>query len=227
MAYSKSLIFLLLVPLLCYYYTPITKKLLPQTENPVKHASEAEGGNNYELQKQILELRQEVEIQRKRSLEVETRAEIADKKVAELSSKLENIDGKWLLSKFGLVPNKTLAYIMTLWNQHLSQTLQKNSQKWIPSIKDAYVTLTIYLEPNVKYLTDESIKLFHTCKQALTPHLIQAFNISYYYLEVRQVMTIGKPHLEKVQVALEAYLENARHGFEKWVNSTKIFGKTK
>ncbi|KAG7533672.1 hypothetical protein ISN45_Aa08g012800 [Arabidopsis thaliana x Arabidopsis arenosa] len=222
MVFSKSLLFLLLVPLLCYY-TLITKKLLPQTENPVKHTSEAEG-NAYELQKQIFELRQELEMQRKRSLEVEARAEIADKKVAELSSKLENIDGKWLLSKLGLNLNKTQAYIMTLWHQDLSQTLQK---KWIPSIKDAYVTLTIFLEPKVQYLTDKSIEVLHTCKQALTPHLIQAFDVSYDYLEVSRVMTIGKPHFEKVQVALEAYTENVRHGFEKLVNSTKVFWRTK
>ncbi|CAL9242947.1 unnamed protein product [Arabidopsis halleri] len=171
MVFSKSLLFLLLVPLLCYY-TLITKKLLPQTDNPGKHTSEAEG-NGYELQKQIFELRQELEMQRKRSLEVEARAEIADKKVAELSSKLENvrnmIDGKWLLSKLGLNLN--------------------NTQKWIPSIKDAYVTLTIYLGPKVQYLTDKSI-------------------------EVSRVMTIGKPYFEKVLVALEAYTENVRHGFE-------------
>ncbi|EFH42037.1 hypothetical protein ARALYDRAFT_495076 [Arabidopsis lyrata subsp. lyrata] len=168
MVFSKSLLFLLLIPLLCYY-TLITKKLLPQTDNPGKHTSEAEG-NGYELQKQIFELRKELEMQRKRSLEVEARAEFADKKVAELSSKLENvrnmIDGKWLLSKLGLNLNKT-----------------QISQKWIPSIKDAYVTLTIYLEPKVQYLTDKS-------------------------MEVSRVMTIGKPHFEKVQVALEAYTEN-------------------
>ncbi|CAH8279123.1 unnamed protein product [Arabidopsis lyrata] len=225
MVFSKSLLFLLLIPLLCYY-TLITKKLLPQTDNPGKHTSEAEG-NGYELQKQIFELRKELEMQRKRSLEVEARAEFADKKVAELSSKLENIDGKWLLSKLGLNLNKTQAYIMTLWLQDLSQTLQKISQKWIPSIKDAYVTLTIYLEPKVQYLTDKSMEVLHTCKEALTPHLIQSFDVSYYYLEVSRVMTIGKPHFEKVQVALEAYTENVRHGFEKLVNSTKIFGRTK
>lgn len=46
---------------------------------------------NLVLHWQILELREEVEMQRKRSLEVETRAEIAEKKVAELGSKLENV----------------------------------------------------------------------------------------------------------------------------------------
>ncbi|BAB09390.1 unnamed protein product [Arabidopsis thaliana] len=167
MAFPKSLLFLLLVPLLCYF-TLITNKVLPQTENPVKQKERLMNFRN----RLILELREEVEMQRKRSLEVETRAEIAEKKVAELGSKLENvrnmvslgsdIDGKLL----GLNLNKT-----------------QISQKWIPSIKDVYVTLTIYLQPKIQYLTDKSI-------------------------EVSRVMTIWKPHFEKIQVALEAYTEN-------------------
>jgi hypothetical protein len=221
-----------------------------QFENPVKHASEVEE-KVYELQKQVFGLKREVETQRKRRLEVE--AELADKKVAQLSSKLENIDG-WFLSKLGLNPTESQAYLMTLWHQHLSPTLHTTLQmvsmkieqvqkwsephietlnsQWIPSIKDACVTITIYLEPKVQYITDKSIELLYTSKQALTPHLIQGFDASYYYLEVirththpytTRIMTLTKPHLERVQVALEPYTENVRHGFQKLVNSTKIY----
>ncbi|VVB11062.1 unnamed protein product [Arabis nemorensis] len=224
-----------------------------QSDSLLKHESESER-KVYELQKQVFGLKREVELQRKRRLEVETRAEIADKKVAELSSKLENIDGKWFSSKLGLNPIKTQAYLMTLWQQHLSPTLhitlqkvslkidqvQKWSEphiealnsKWIPSIKDACVTLTIYLEPKVQYLTDKSIEVLYTSKQALTPHLIHGLDVSYYYLEVirrhthpytSQIMTIAKPHMERVQVALEPYTVNLRHGFKKLVNSTKLY----
>ncbi|KAG7540942.1 hypothetical protein ISN45_Aa07g010840 [Arabidopsis thaliana x Arabidopsis arenosa] len=222
-----------------------------QFENPVKHASEVEE-KVYELQKQVFGLKREVELQRMRRLEME--AEIAEIKVAELSFNHENIDGKWFLSKLGLNTDKTQAYLMTLWHQHLSPTLhitlQTVSQKieqvqkwsephietlnsqWIPSIKDAFVTLTIYLEPKVQYLTDKSIEVLYTSKQALTPHLIQGFDVLYYYLEVirththpytTRIMTLTKPHLERVQVALEPYTENVRHGFKKLVNSTKIY----
>ncbi|VYS64395.1 unnamed protein product [Arabidopsis thaliana] len=224
--------------------------LASQFENPVKHASEVEE-KVYELQKQVFGLKREVETQRKRRLEVE--AELADKKVAQLSSKLENIDG-WFLSKLGLNPTESQAYLMTLWHQHLSPTLHTTLQmvsmkieqvqkwsephietlnsQWIPSIKDACVTITIYLEPKVQYITDKSIELLYTSKQALTPHLIQGFDASYYYLEVirththpytTRIMTLTKPHLERVQVALEPYTENVRHGFQKLVNSTKIY----
>ncbi|CAH2077513.1 unnamed protein product [Thlaspi arvense] len=228
---------------------------LSQSESSVKHASEAEE-KVYELEKQVLGLKREVELQRKRRLEVEARAQIADEKVAELSSKLENvqINGKWFSSKLGLNLNKTQAYLMTLWHQHLKPTLhitlEKVSQKidqvqkwsephtetmnskWIPSIKDACVTLTIYLEPKVQYLTDKSIEVLSMSKQAFTPHLFHGFDLSCYYLEVirththpytSQVMTIAKPHLERVQVALEPYTENVRHGFKKLVKSTKIY----
>ncbi|KAL0872944.1 hypothetical protein Bca101_022649 [Brassica carinata] len=223
------------------------------SENPVKHASEAEE-KAYELEKQVLRLKREVELQRNKRLEVEARAEHADEKVEELSSTFETIDVKWFLSKLRLNPTKTQAYLMTLWNQHLSPNLhitlqqvslkinqlQKWSEphietmnsKWIPSIKEACVTLTVYLEPKVHYLTEKSIEVLSMSKQALTPHLIQGVDVSRYYLEVlrthtapytSQIMTIAKPHLEKVQVALEPYTENVRKGLKKLVDSTKVY----
>ncbi|KAJ0251716.1 Uncharacterized protein HA466_0126360 [Hirschfeldia incana] len=224
-----------------------------QSDNPVKHTSEAEE-KVYELEKQVLRLKREVELQRNKRLEVEARAETADEKVEELSSKLDTIDMKWFLSKLRLNPTKTQAYLMTLWNQHLSPnlhiTLQQVSLKinqlqkwskphietmnsrWIPSIKEACVTLTIYIEPKVHYLTEKSMEVLSMSKQAFTPHLIQGYDVSRYYLEVirthtapytSQIMDIAKPHLEKVQVALEPYTQNARHGFKKLVESTKIY----
>ncbi|KAF8113746.1 hypothetical protein N665_0046s0091 [Sinapis alba] len=224
-----------------------------QSENPVKHSSEAEE-KVYELEKQVLRLKREVDLQRNKRLQVESRAETADEKVEELSSKLETIDVKWFFSKLGLKPNKTQAYLMTLWHQHLSPNLhitlqqvslkinqlQKWSEphietmnsKWIPSIKEACVTLTIYLEPKVHYLTEKSIEVLSMSKQAFTPHLIQGFDVSRYYLEVlrthtapytSQIMTIAKPHLEKVQVVLEPYTENVRNGLKKLLDSTKVY----
>ncbi|XP_013588506.1 uncharacterized protein BNAC01G08320D isoform X4 [Brassica napus] len=221
-----------------------------QSENPVKHGSEAEE-KVYELEKQVLRLKGEVELQRNKRLQVEARAETADEKVEEFNSK---IDMKWFFSKLGLKPNKTQAYLKTLWHQHLSPNLhitlqqvslkikqvqkwsephiETMSSKWIPSIKEACVTLTIYLEPKVHYLTEKSIEVLSMSKQAFTPHIIQGFDVSRYYLEVirthtspytSQIMTIAKPHLEKVQVALEPYTEHVRHGFKKLVDSTKVY----
>ncbi|KAF2585684.1 hypothetical protein F2Q70_00034273 [Brassica cretica] len=224
-----------------------------QSENPVKHASEAEE-KVYELEKQVLRLKREVELQRNKRLQVEARAETTDEKVGKLITKLENIDMKWLLSKLRLNPTKTQSYLLTLWHQHLSPNLhitlqqvslkikqvqkwsephiETMSSKWIPSIKEACVTLTIYLEPKVHYLTEKSIEVLSMSKQAFTPHLIQGFDVSRYYLEVirthtapytSQIMTIAKPRLEKVQVALEPYTEHVRHGFKKLVDSTKVY----
>ncbi|CAH8331001.1 unnamed protein product [Eruca vesicaria subsp. sativa] len=36
-------------------------------------------------------------------------------------------------------------------------------------------------------------------------------------------MPIAKPHLERVQVVLEPYTKNARHGFKKLAESTKVY----
>ncbi|CAB81002.1 putative protein [Arabidopsis thaliana] len=145
-----------------------------QFENPVKHASEVEE-KVYELQKQVFGLKREVETQRKRRLEVE--AELADKKVAQLSSKLENIDG-WFLSKLGLNPTES----------QVSMKIEQ-VQKWS--------------EPHIETLN--SVIRTHT------------------HPYTTRIMTLTKPHLERVQVALEPYTENVRHGFQKLVNSTKIY----
>uniref|UniRef100_M4D3V9 DUF641 domain-containing protein n=1 Tax=Brassica campestris TaxID=3711 RepID=M4D3V9_BRACM len=200
-----------------------------QSENPVKHGSEAEE-KVYELEKQVLRLKGEVELQRNKRLQVEARAETADEKGEEFSSK---IDMKWFFSKLGLKPNKTQVSLKIKQVQKWSEPhIETMNSKWIPSIKEACVTLTIYLEPKVHYLTEKSIEVLSMSKQAFTPHIIQGFDVSCYYLEVirthtapytSQVMTIAKPHLEKVQVALEPYTEHVRHGFKKLVDSTKVY----
>ncbi|KAL0667026.1 hypothetical protein Bca4012_029730 [Brassica carinata] len=87
------------------------------------------------------------------------------------------------------------------------QTLQPYHPGKILSIKEAFVTLTIYLEPKVHYLTEKSIEVLRT---HTTPY-------------TSQIMTIAKPHLEKVQVVLEPYTKNVRHGFKKLVESTKVY----
>ncbi|CAF1822569.1 unnamed protein product [Brassica oleracea var. botrytis] len=73
------------------------------------------------------------------------------------------------------------------------QTLHPYHPGKILSIKEAFVTLTIYLEPKVHYLTEKSIEVLRT---HTTPY-------------TSQIMTIAKPHLEKVQVVLEPYTKNA------------------
>ncbi|KAL0726662.1 hypothetical protein Bca4012_022755 [Brassica carinata] len=185
-----------------------------QSENPVKHASEAEE-KIYELEKQVLRLKREVELQRNKRLEVEARAEHADEKVEELSSTFETVS---------LKINQ-----LQKWSEPHIETM---NSKWIPSIKEACVTLTVYLEPKVHYLTEKSIEVLSMSKQALTPHLIQGVDVSRYYLEMirthtapytSQIMTIAKPHLEKVQVVLEPYTENVRNGLKKLVDSTKVY----
>ncbi|KAF3507009.1 hypothetical protein F2Q69_00004082 [Brassica cretica] len=192
-------------------------------------------------------------------------------KIHYLTDKSIEIYGKWYLSKLGHNLNKTQTYLMTVW-QHLSLTLEKKwipsikdasvtlttylepkfhyltdksievlysakqvltpdliqrfdvsyyylDQKWIPSIKDASVTLTTNLEPKFRYLTDKSIEGLYTVKQVLTPDLIQGFDVSNYYLEVNRIMTIAKLHLKKkVQVSFESCTKNVWHGFKKLVN---------
>ncbi|KAF3552507.1 hypothetical protein DY000_02004793 [Brassica cretica] len=64
----------------------------------------------------------------KRNVLVETLPKLADKEVAK-HNKLENIDGKWFLSKLGLNLIKNQTYLMNLW-QHLSLTLEKIYGKW-------------------------------------------------------------------------------------------------
>ncbi|CAF2128466.1 unnamed protein product [Brassica napus] len=181
-----------------------------QAENLMIHASESEE-KVYEIQQQL-----------KRSLEVETLPKFADKKVAK-QNKLENIDGNWFLSKLGLNNlNKTQAYLMTLWQQHLSPTLQK---KWIPSIKDKSVALTTYLEPKIHYLTVKSIEVLYTSKQVLTPALIKGFDVSYSYLEIYGMWFLSKLglNLNKTQTYLmtlwQQHLSLALE--KKWIPSIK------
>ncbi|KAH0880252.1 hypothetical protein HID58_067646 [Brassica napus] len=83
------------------------------------------------------------------------------------------------------------------------QTLQPYHPGKILSIKEAFVTLTIYLTKRIK-------EAFNTYNPIHDP-----------------IMTIVKPHLEKVQVVLEPYTKNVRHGFKKLVESTKVYHRSR
>uniref|UniRef100_A0A0D3BCS2 Uncharacterized protein n=1 Tax=Brassica oleracea var. oleracea TaxID=109376 RepID=A0A0D3BCS2_BRAOL len=183
-----------------------------QSENPVKHASELEE-KVYELQHRLIfELRRNVEMLLKRNVLVETLPKLADKEVAK-HNKLENIDGKWFLSKLGLNLIKNQTYLMNLW-QHLSLTLEK---KLIPSIKEKSLTLTTYLEPKIHYLTDKSIEVLYTAKQVLTLALIKGFDVSYYYLEIYGKWYLSKlgHNLNKTQTYLMTVWQHLSPTFEK------------
>lgn len=102
----------------------------------------------------------------------------------QVSRKIDQVQ-KW--SEPHIETLNSVSFVLTahLFTFHVLNTdIWEPLQKWIPSIKDACVTLTIYLEPKVQYLTDKSIEVLYTSKQALKPHLIQGFDASYYYLEV-------------------------------------------
>ncbi|CAN7002958.1 unnamed protein product [Brassica oleracea var. botrytis] len=57
-------------------------------------------------------------------------------------------------------------------------------------------------------------------KQAFTPHLIQGIDVSRYYLEV---LIQSHTRVEKLQVVLEPYTKNVRHGYKMFVESTKVY----
>ncbi|CAN8268572.1 unnamed protein product [Cochlearia groenlandica] len=116
-----------------------------------------------------------------------------EEKVYELE---KQIGGKWFLSKLGLNPNKTQAYLMTLWYQDLSPTINLTHQKaFTPHLIHGFKVSCYYLK----------VIRTHT------------------YPYTTRFLTIAQPHLEKAQVALEPYTKNVRHCFKKLVSSTKIY----
>ncbi|XP_010541135.1 PREDICTED: uncharacterized protein LOC104814666 isoform X1 [Tarenaya hassleriana] len=173
-----------------------------------------------------------------------------------VSSYKKFIEVNWekLSDKFDFHSSQARAYLMTRWSEYLrptlSTTVQKASKKmdevrkwsephiqtlnnkWVPHIKDMWLTCAIYLEPKIQSLTQKSVEVYHMSKQALSPYLVQAMDTTYDYFQVAKrhtqpyttrVVTVAKPHWDKAHVAFEPYAEKMRHAFTKLLNSTAVY----
>ncbi|XP_010541133.1 PREDICTED: uncharacterized protein LOC104814665 [Tarenaya hassleriana] len=157
-------------------------------------------------EKRVVELGSNLENLLKVNVEQKQRTEFSLKSFAASSyKKFTEVNwGKlWYNLHFHL--RQARVYVMTRWSEYLRPTLSSRAQKaaemmdevrgwsephiqtlndkWIPNIKDMLSTRAIYL---ARSLTQNSIKVYRMCKQALARYLVQALDTMYNYVQEEQ-----------------------------------------
>lgn len=62
-------------------------------------------------------------------------------------------------------------------------------KKWIPAIREQWITLKTSAEPHVHMLTTKTLEIYEVSKNTVTPRIIQVQEIADPYFQVRSLST--------------------------------------
>ncbi|CAA3010777.1 structural maintenance of chromosomes 2-1-like [Olea europaea subsp. europaea] len=104
--------------------------------------------------------------------------------------------------------------------------------KWIPAIREQWITLKTGAEPHVHMLTTKTLEIYEVSKNTVTPRIIQVQEIADpYFQELRkfskpyidQVATATRPHVDKIRTTLKPYTKEAVHAYRKFLESATVY----
>ncbi|XP_024959023.1 uncharacterized protein LOC112499999 [Cynara cardunculus var. scolymus] len=101
--------------------------------------------------------------------------------------------------------------------------------KWIPIIKEQWLTFVTNMEPHAQILTAKTVEIYDASKKTLKPHIvnIQTF-VDPYIKEAKKLMKpyidqlskTLKPHLNKARVFLKPYTKKLLRGYRRFSKAT-------
>uniref|UniRef100_A0A0E0M2Y0 Uncharacterized protein n=1 Tax=Oryza punctata TaxID=4537 RepID=A0A0E0M2Y0_ORYPU len=140
------------------------------------------------------------------------------------------------------------------WNEHgkpaVNSLLQKASEKsvqakkwaephveaaktkWIPFIKEKWVTMKTNAEPYVQKVSAKSTELYQASKDVVLPHVVKAHKIADPYFQeakkvskpyIDQVAKATKPHVEKIRIILKPYTKRAGHVYGNFLEKATAY----
>ncbi|KAK9099737.1 hypothetical protein Scep_023167 [Stephania cephalantha] len=214
-----------------------------------------------ELNSKIQNLQKVNDDQKSRIRKTERALQVAEEEMTkaklEATSKhklWQEVHGAWFPPWFATHLAKCQSIIVTEWEEHgkpsldvtVQKILEKKDQaqkwaephwenvktKWIPTLKEQWVTFTTYMEPHVQLVTTKTIEVYESSKSALAPHVNKAQELADPYFQeakkftkpyIDHVATVTKPHVEKVQIALKPHTEKAVHVYREFLKSATTY----
>ncbi|XP_059637549.1 uncharacterized protein LOC132279550 isoform X2 [Cornus florida] len=146
------------------------------------------------------------------------------------------------------------SFIATQWKEHgrpaldvmVRKALEKKDQvqkwaephiqtvktKWIPIIKEHWLTFVTNIEPHVQLLSARTIEVYHASKNSIEPHVVKVQEMVDPYIQeakkftkpyVDQVATVTKPHVNKARVTLKPYTKKVLRTYRKFMKTASIY----
>ncbi|KAI3496264.1 hypothetical protein L1887_38621 [Cichorium endivia] len=162
-------------------------------------------------------------------------------KAAKYSKELTEFHNSWLPPWLAVHLVQCQSFMVTHWNVYgrpaLDVTFQKAMEtqdkvqkwawpyidvvhmKWIPIIKEQWLTFVTNMEPHARKLTDNTLEFYHESKKNLRPHITNIKTILDPY--IKEVKKFTKPYFNRLSKTLKPYVNKA-HVFIK-PYSKKLF----
>ncbi|MFS7967166.1 hypothetical protein Hanom_Chr09g00782601 [Helianthus anomalus] len=170
---------------------------------------------------------------------------------ARYSKELEEVHDSWLPSWFAVPLFHYQSVLVTHWNVYgrpaLDITVQKALEtegkvrkwarphiddlhtKWIPSIKDQWLTFVTNTEPYVQLLTSKTVEMYNETKKSLRPHITNIQTLLDPYIKeakkfikpyINQLSKTLGPHINKTRIFLKPYTKKILRGYRRFSKTT-------
>ncbi|KAI3725159.1 hypothetical protein L1987_64936 [Smallanthus sonchifolius] len=170
---------------------------------------------------------------------------------ARYSKELTEVHESWLPSWLAVHLVHYQSVLVTHWNVYgrpaLDVTAQKALEtqaqvrkwarphidafhtKWIPTIKDQWLTFVTDMEPYVQILTSKTVEIYNELKKTLRPHITSIQTILDPYIKEAKKLTMPylnqlsktlRPHINKARVFLKPYTKKILRVYRRFSKTT-------
>ncbi|KAI3509682.1 hypothetical protein L1887_25160 [Cichorium endivia] len=92
-------------------------------------------------------------------------------------------------------------------------SVEKVVKKWIPIIKEQWLTFVTNMEPHARKLSDNTVEFYHESKKNSQLHITNIKTILDPY--IKEVKKFTKPYVNRLSKTLKAYVNKARSSVRK------------